>query len=53
MYGLGNLILMLDNVLDTKRKRHITGGILISASLLFAGLAFTVMTIRNEEGYDE
>jgi hypothetical protein len=49
MYGLGNLILMLDNVLDTKRKRHIMGGILISASLLFAGLAFTVMTIKKEK----
>lgn len=47
-----NLVSSLDYVLDTKRKRHITGGILLSASLLFGGLALTVLTIRNEEEYD-
>ena len=49
MDRIGNLISMLDYVLDTKRKRHITGGILLSVSLLFGGLAFTVMTIKSEE----
>ena len=49
MDGLEGLISMLDYVLDTKRKRHITGGILLSVSMLFGGLAITVMTIRNEE----
>ena len=49
MDGIGNFISMMDYILDTKRKRHITGGILLSASLLFGGLAFTVMTIQNEE----
>lgn len=29
--------------MDGKRKRHITGGILLSASLLFGGLALTVL----------
>lgn len=53
MDGLENLISMLDYVLDTKRKRHITGGILLSVSMLFGGLAVTVMTIKNEEGNDE
>ena len=53
MDGLENIISVLDYVLDTKRKRHITGGILLSASLLFGGLALTVMTIRNEEDEDE
>ena len=53
MDGLENVISVLDYVLDTKRKRHITGGILLSASLLFGGLALTVMTIRNEEDEDE
>lgn len=48
-----NLISMLDYVLDTKRKRHITGGILLSASFLFGGLALTVMTIKDEEDKDE
>jgi hypothetical protein len=48
MDGLENFISMLDCVLDTKRKRHITGGILLSISMLFGGLALTVMTIRKE-----
>lgn len=47
--GLENIISVLDYVLDTKRKRHITGGILLSVSFLFGGLAITVMTIKNEE----
>lgn len=49
MDGLENVISVLDYVLDTKRKRHIMGGILLSVSFLFGGLAITVMTIRNEE----
>lgn len=53
MEGLEGLISMLDYVLDTKRKRHITGGILLSVSMLFGGLAITVMTIKNEEYNDE
>ena len=35
MDGIGNFISMMDYILDTKRKRHITGGILLSASLLW------------------
>ncbi len=42
------LVAMLDYTLDTKRKRHIVGGILLSISLLFGGLAFTTMTIKTE-----
>ena len=38
MEGIANFISMLDYVLDTKRKRHITGG-----------LAMTVMSIRDDE----
>lgn len=49
MDSLDGLIYMLDNVLDTKRKRHIAGGILMSVSALFGGLALTVMTIKGEE----
>ncbi|MEY8515360.1 histidine kinase [Lachnospiraceae bacterium 29-84] len=44
---------MLDYLLDTRRKRHIVGGILLSVSALFGGLAFTVMTIKDEEARDE
>lgn len=53
MDGLESIIYALDCVLDTKRKRHITGGILLSVSLLFSGLALTVMTIKNEENDNE
>jgi hypothetical protein len=48
-----NLIAAIDFVLDTKRKRHIAGGIMLSLSLLFGGLALTVMTIKKEDSYDE
>lgn len=51
--ALENIITMLDEILDTKRKRHITGGILLSVSMLFCGLAFTVITTKNEENDDE
>ena len=53
MEGIEGIISMLDYVLNTKRKRHITGGILLSVSMLFGGLAFTVMTLKNEENEDE
>lgn len=39
---LDAFIFSLDSMLDTKRKRHIVGGILLSASALFGGLAVTV-----------
>lgn len=38
---------MIDNMLSTKQKRHIIGGILLSASLFLGGLAFTAITIKN------
>lgn len=46
------LIDMLDMALETKGKRHIVGGVLVSLSLLFGGLAFTVMTLKTEEKND-
>ncbi len=48
-----NSISTLDYILNTKRRRHITGGILISLAVLFGGLALTVMTIKNEETEDD
>jgi hypothetical protein len=53
MYRLEELISMIDHSLNTKRKRHITGGILMSISLLFGGMAITIMTIRTEENGSE
>ena len=49
MNRLEAIISMLDYSLDTKRKRHIAGGILMSVSLLFGGLAVTIMTLKTEE----
>lgn len=40
---------VLDNILNSKRKRHIAGGILLSVSLLFGGLAFTALIIGTED----
>ena len=48
-----NIISSIDYVLNTTRKRHITGGILLSVSMLFGGLAITVMTIKNGENDDD
>lgn len=49
MNRLESIMNTLDFLLGTKRKRHIAGGILVSVSLLFGGLAFTVMSLRHEE----
>ena len=54
MDRLEHVISTLNYLLENKRKRHIVGGIMLSVSLLFGGLALTVMTIKNEENdYDE
>lgn len=51
---LDDFINLLDSILDSKRKRHITGGILLSAALLFGGLPITVVTIQtDEEEYED
>ena len=45
---------ILDNILRSKKRRHITGGILVSIALFFGGLAVTVITIKdNNESEDE
>lgn len=53
MERLEIILLMIDESLDTKKKRHIVGGILMSISLLFGGLALTVITLKTEEDQDE
>ncbi len=53
MESLVAMISVLDYSLDTKRKQHIAGGILLSVSLLFGVLAFTTMTLQIEENCDE
>ena len=44
---------MLDYALDTGRKQHIIGGLLLSASLFFGGLALTTLPIKAKEDLDE
>lgn len=48
MDALEQLVYSLDEILGTKRKRHIVGGILLSLSALFGGLAATVLTVRGD-----
>lgn len=53
MEDFESLIAMLDFTLNTKRKRHIVGGILLSVSFLFGGLALTTMTLKPEGEDDD
>lgn len=50
---LNAIVYSIDMALSTKRKRHIVGGIMLSTSMLFGGLAVTVFTLKSEqEDYD-
>lgn len=49
MEGIERVLTMLERTLNTKRKRHLAGGVLLSISLLFGGLAVTVITLKTEE----
>lgn len=40
---------VVDYILNSKYRRHVIGGALISVSLLFSGMAFTIMTLRMED----
>ena len=53
MDRLEAVLSMLDRTLNTKKKRHIAGGILMSVSMLFGGLAITVLTLKSEEIINE
>lgn len=46
---LDSIVEVIDGALDTKRKRHLVGGVLLSISFLFGGLAITTMTVRTED----
>lgn len=49
MENFENFITSIGYSLDTKKKQHIVGGILMSISLLFGGFAITVMTLKSED----
>lgn len=44
---------MLEYALNTKTKKHLAGGILLSTSLFLGSLAITVLTLKMEENNDE
>lgn len=48
MERLEYLLSIVQFATDTKEKRHIVGGMLVSISL-FGGMAFTVMTMKDED----
>lgn len=50
---IDNILNSIDYVWNTSKKRHIVGGVLLSASALLGGLALTIMTIRSEEKNEE
>lgn len=49
MDRIEDLLFALDRALNTRRKRHMAGGILLSVSLFFGGLAITILTTKTEE----
>lgn len=53
MDRLNYIVTMLEKTLGTRTKRHILGGALISASLMFSGLALTIITIKPDEEDEE
>ena len=53
MDGIEEILSVLEESLNTRKKKHIVGGILMSVSLLFGGLAITIITIKMEDDEDE
>ena len=49
MDKLEEILSVLEYSLNTKKKRHIAGGVLMSISLLFGGLALTIITLKTED----
>ena len=52
MDRLNYIVAMLEKTLGTKARRHIMGGTLISVSLMFSGLALTIMTLKTDDEED-
>ncbi len=53
MENLERILAVLEATLSTKKRRHIAGGILLSASLLFGGLAVTVISLKYDKDEKE
>lgn len=46
---LGYFLDTFDELLDTNRKRHVFGGLLMSLAFLCGSMAITVITIRDDK----
>lgn len=44
-----DILSMIDYALNTKRKRQLVGGVLMSVALLFGGLSFTVILLKEDD----
>ncbi len=49
---LEETISTIDYILNSRRKRHLVGGIMISLSFLFGGLASTILTLKDGDIYE-
>ena len=49
MERIEEILSVLNYTLDTRAKRQIVGGVLVSISLLFGGLAVTIITLKTED----
>lgn len=52
MKNIESAISTIEKMLDTKQKRHIVGGLLISAAFFLASLAFTTLSMKNGGIYE-
>ena len=43
----------MDYILDSKRKRHLVGGFLLSVSSMFFGIAITIITLSSKKESEE
>lgn len=48
MHEVNNTVDAIEIMLDTPRKRHIVGGVLISLAFMLGGLAITALTIKED-----
>lgn len=49
MDNLESVFTLIERSIGSVKKRHILGGMLMSISLLFGGLATTVVTLKVED----
>lgn len=52
MHEVNQTIDAIDLMLDTRKKRHIVGGVLISLAFMLGGLAITALTIKEDTDED-